>query len=529
MCNLIIFLINSFCLFSFIIIYIIILNNFGKTLFYFIFLYTSGLFFLFFSNFLIKLISYSPSLIANPWFKSKLEWLKTTIHETVAYIFFGFKRASVNNQEHKKIFINKRIDVVLNENQLKIFNNCFIYLLATFFCISFQKLFIEKVTSNQCITGYTCINKVFKLCGIINIQNNNAIDQFVCFKFDSNQFIFNIAIFYSFYKVYTTGNQFIFIIFYKLIQSYKSIFKKKYLLIFLSLLYMAFIFIHYFVYYLNYYKTIFFNDLLGRISFSYISEIFHFINLFLYFLTFFNVILTAEEISSNSEYIKNEMHLPLVEKISILCKNQKKTLASFISECKSDDDWKLLYKATINGFKSEIFHKKCDHYKNTLTIIKSSNGNVFGGYTTQSWTPNDHNYKSDKDAFIFSLENKNNKPLKIECNSGFAQFAIWCNKDYGPVFGQISYANSNQTTNDEEDTALHSELTLVSDILIDFKNNNYSTKVSPCYSNQYLDDLIEQNQTNINYLSGATNLNGYNFQILDIEVYWVKTDCCSCC
>ena len=93
------------------------------------------------------------------------------------------------------------------------------------------------------------------------------------------------------------------------------------------------------------------------------------------------------------------------------------------------------------------------------------------------------------------------------------------------MFGCISHENSNQTTNnDEEDSPFHCELTLVSDILIDFENDNYSTKVSECYSNQYLDDLIQQDHTNMCYLSGGTG-----FQILDIEVYWIKSDFCSCC
>jgi hypothetical protein len=49
-------------------------------------------------------------------------------------------------------------------------------------------------------------------------------------------------------------------------------------------------------------------------------------------------------------------------------------------------------------------------------IIKSSNGNVFGGYTEQSWSNtgpvSEFIDKSDPNAFIFSLINKENRPLK---------------------------------------------------------------------------------------------------------------------
>jgi hypothetical protein len=43
--------------------------------------------------------------------------------------------------------------------------------------------------------------------------------------------------------------------------------------------------------------------------------------------------------------------------------------------------------------------------KNTLRVIKSENGNIFGGYTTKAW---DSNWESvtDPNAFIFSLINK---------------------------------------------------------------------------------------------------------------------------
>ncbi len=45
--------------------------------------------------------------------------------------------------------------------------------------------------------------------------------------------------------------------------------------------------------------------------------------------------------------------------------------------------------------------------------VKSINGNIFGGYTEQSWCGNGSN-KADPNAFIFSLINKHNRPLKMK-------------------------------------------------------------------------------------------------------------------
>jgi hypothetical protein len=47
--------------------------------------------------------------------------------------------------------------------------------------------------------------------------------------------------------------------------------------------------------------------------------------------------------------------------------------------------WKRLYRATIDGFFAKNFHTKCDGNANTLTIIKTTNNYIFGGYTTVAW------------------------------------------------------------------------------------------------------------------------------------------------
>jgi hypothetical protein len=43
----------------------------------------------------------------------------------------------------------------------------------------------------------------------------------------------------------------------------------------------------------------------------------------------------------------------------------------------------LIYRASQDGFEANDFHSKCDQKPNTLMIIKSEHGNIFGGYTEQ--------------------------------------------------------------------------------------------------------------------------------------------------
>ena len=48
-------------------------------------------------------------------------------------------------------------------------------------------------------------------------------------------------------------------------------------------------------------------------------------------------------------------------------------------------EWRLLFRATRDGFASETFHSKCDNKGPTVTVVKSG-GYIFGGFTEISWT-----------------------------------------------------------------------------------------------------------------------------------------------
>ena len=51
----------------------------------------------------------------------------------------------------------------------------------------------------------------------------------------------------------------------------------------------------------------------------------------------------------------------------------------------SDHKWKLIYRASEHDYTAESFHEICDDVSPTLIIIKSTEGWIFGGYTTKSW------------------------------------------------------------------------------------------------------------------------------------------------
>jgi hypothetical protein len=94
----------------------------------------------------------------------------------------------------------------------------------------------------------------------------------------------------------------------------------------------------------------------------------------------------------------------------------------------------LVYRASRDGFSTEHFHAKCDNIPKTLSIIKArDNGNVFGGYTECTWNHNGLKYKQDNNAFIFSLVNKDNKPIKMKQTNPAS--AIFPYSSYHITFG----------------------------------------------------------------------------------------------
>merc|ERR1719461_276646 len=68
-------------------------------------------------------------------------------------------------------------------------------------------------------------------------------------------------------------------------------------------------------------------------------------------------------------------------------------------------DFKLLFKATRDGFGSAEFHKKCDGKGANISIIKSEQQCIFGGYTSKSWHSACPRI-SDDYAWLYSLRNK---------------------------------------------------------------------------------------------------------------------------
>ena len=58
---------------------------------------------------------------------------------------------------------------------------------------------------------------------------------------------------------------------------------------------------------------------------------------------------------------------------------------SYLREWAGDYKWRLIYRASEHDYTAKSFHEYCDDKGPTLIVIKSNGGDIFGGYTTQSW------------------------------------------------------------------------------------------------------------------------------------------------
>ena len=146
---------------------------------------------------------------------------------------------------------------------------------------------------------------------------------------------------------------------------------------------------------------------------------------------------------------------------------------------------KLLYKATPEENTRDDFHRKCDNKGATVTLIETTKGRRFGGYTSLSWSSLQE-WKDDKESFLFSLDNDKKYDVIKD-----AKYKVYSGKEFGQWFGNggnigLAYEKNYFIGNDT-----HRE---------NFGDKCYSTTVQ-------------------NELSGGTT-----FNISKMEVYQIITD-----
>jgi hypothetical protein len=95
----------------------------------------------------------------------------------------------------------------------------------------------------------------------------------------------------------------------------------------------------------------------------------------------------------------------------------------------------LLFRATRDGWDAADFHRLCDNQGATVTVVRSTNGNVFGGFADAAWKSSG-NFQASAQAFLFLLvSHEGRAPARMAQNGRSPQHAMCCNAGYGPTFG----------------------------------------------------------------------------------------------
>ena len=99
-----------------------------------------------------------------------------------------------------------------------------------------------------------------------------------------------------------------------------------------------------------------------------------------------------------------------------------------------DKTFSLLWRGSRDGFEVKTFHQLCDDKGKTLTIIKNTEGFIFGGFTSVAWSsPSKPGFKTDNAAFLFSLTNPSGTPMKLKVTK--PEGAVYSSSNCGSAFG----------------------------------------------------------------------------------------------
>jgi hypothetical protein len=80
----------------------------------------------------------------------------------------------------------------------------------------------------------------------------------------------------------------------------------------------------------------------------------------------------------------------------------RKMVIKFVRDQFPRSIFQRIYDAETDGWKNTDFHRCCDMKGWTLTIVETTKGFIFGGFTTAEWNTSSY-YKSSAHSFLFSV------------------------------------------------------------------------------------------------------------------------------
>ncbi|CAG8522902.1 7086_t:CDS:2 [Cetraspora pellucida] len=97
----------------------------------------------------------------------------------------------------------------------------------------------------------------------------------------------------------------------------------------------------------------------------------------------------------------------------------------------------LLFRSSLDGFSSQVFHRKCDNKGATFIIAKIKDSKfLIGGYNPLDWVGKNL-WKRTTSSFLFAFDpNEHKNAVVSRVNRNDSGNAIYCNDSEGPIFGE---------------------------------------------------------------------------------------------
>ncbi|ELU03885.1 hypothetical protein CAPTEDRAFT_228654 [Capitella teleta] len=159
--------------------------------------------------------------------------------------------------------------------------------------------------------------------------------------------------------------------------------------------------------------------------------------------------------SFDDDRLKPRVHITLFHDTRILC-NEHAHFQKLLNQWYNNNlrPWKLLFRASRDGYKAEDFHRCCDGFSPTFVIVKGETGNICGGFSDVAWTSNTlprGRFIPSNCAFLFTLiNNQGIAASKFEVSNG--RLATLHHPTSGPTFG----AGADLCIADQCRTGMHS-------------------------------------------------------------------------
>jgi hypothetical protein len=156
--------------------------------------------------------------------------------------------------------------------------------------------------------------------------------------------------------------------------------------------------------------------------------------------------------------------------------------------------WVLKYTASKDKFDCKVFHKLCDGKGPSISVFHTTDGYIFGGYNTHSWSSKG-GWETSSETWLFTLVNPfkdGARKLKVKNPSR----AVYNHPQFGPTFGGgggLSYFDPYDIYIDASMTKGHTNL-----------GNAYST-----YKGGWRSETAQQS------LAGSLN----SWQLDEVEVF----------